>query len=220
MTDNAITVDYYSDLLCVWAWIAQRRLDELTQQFGAQIQLRYRYINIFGDTAAKMQKQWQDRGGFEGFGKHVQEAACDYEHIQVNPAIWTQTRPRTSANAHLILKAIELTHSAETASSFARQLREAFFLEARDISQQQTLTKLAAQAHLQTEDIQQALDDGAAIAALMSDYQQARELHLKGSPSYILDSGRQTLYGNVGYRVLSANVEELLKRPMDEASWC
>ena len=28
------------------------------------------------------------------------------------------------------------------------------------------------------------------------------------------------LFGNVGYRILSANIEELLKHPGAEASWC
>ena len=35
-----------------------------------------------------------------------------------------------------------------------------------------------------------------------------------------LDGGRQTLFGNVGYRVISANIEELLHQPSGEASWC
>ncbi|MEZ5483114.1 MAG: hypothetical protein R3E73_13460 [Porticoccaceae bacterium] len=33
-----------------------------------------------------------------------------------------------------------------------------------------------------------------------------------GSPSYVINGGRQTLYGNVGYRVLRANIDELLKQ--------
>jgi hypothetical protein len=35
-----------------------------------------------------------------------------------------------------------------------------------------------------------------------------------------MDGGRQILYGNVGYRVLHSNIEQLLKHPQDEASWC
>jgi predicted DsbA family dithiol-disulfide isomerase len=26
-----LVIDYYSDILCVWAWIAQRRIEELKQ---------------------------------------------------------------------------------------------------------------------------------------------------------------------------------------------
>ena len=52
----------------------------------------------------------------------------------------------------------------------------------------------------------------------MGNYQQAKTLGLKGSPSYIIDNGRQILYGNVGYRVLLANIEALLNKLKSEAS--
>ncbi len=218
--NEPVAIDYYSDILCVWAWIAQRRVDELTQQYGNKIRLRYRYINIFGDTSAKMDTQWSDRGSFEGFGKHVHDSVYDYEHVHINHNIWRETRPTTSANAHLWLKAVELAYSPEMSSRFARCLREAFFIEAIDISNQTQLASLASSNQLDIGLIEKQLHDGNAIAALMTDYHEAQILQLKGSPSYIMDNGRQTLYGNVGYRILSANVEELLKRPVDEASWC
>ena len=41
------------------------------------------------------------------------------------------------------------------------------------------------------------------------------------SPTFIMNEGRQKLFGNVGYRGLEANVGELLRSaPEDEASWC
>ena len=54
----------------------------------------------------------------------------------------------------------------------------------------------------------------------MSDYEDTKELRLKGSPSLVMNNGRQVLYGNVGYRILNANIRELLERPVSEASWC
>ena len=75
-------------------------------------------------------------------------------------------------------------------------------------------------ADIDCQRINKALHDGSAMAALMADYQQAKVLSLKGSPSYIIDNGRQVLYGNVGYRVLLANIEEHLKQPKEAASWC
>ena len=73
---------------------------------------------------------------------------------------------------------------------------------------------------LDRQRITEAISDGSAMASLMQNYQQARSLGLKGSPTYIIDNGRQILYGNVGYRVLLANIEEQLRQPADEASWC
>ena len=43
---------------------------------------------------------------------------------------------------------------------------------------------------------------------------------LEGSPSFILNEGRQKLFGNVGYRIIEDNAAELLEHQGDQASWC
>ena len=40
------------------------------------------------------------------------------------------------------------------------------------------------------------------------------------SPSLVLNEGRQHLNGNVGYRLIEANVHELLCNPDEEMNWC
>jgi hypothetical protein len=66
-----VKVEYYSDVLCVWAWIAQRRQDELRQHFGNQLELKIRYVNVFGNTKFQIGEKWASRGGFDGFGQPV-----------------------------------------------------------------------------------------------------------------------------------------------------
>lgn len=218
--DKKVTIEYYSDVLCVWAWIAQRRIDELNKTYGDRINWRYRYVDIFGDAKGKIVRQWFDRELFDGFSRHVLEAASAYETAPVNPNVWTQIQPTTSANAHLLLKAVELTCSEKASVSLALAIRSAFYVDALDISDQDRLLELADSEGNNADVIANCIRSGEAMAALMRDYQLAREWSLKGSPSYVLDGGRQILYGNVGYRVLAANVEELLRQPAGEASWC
>lgn len=215
-----LRVDYYSDILCVWAWIAQRRIDELNTQLGDQIALKYHYLDVFGDATNKIPTQWRDRDGFQGFAQHVQESAASYQDAPVNTDIWSKTRPTSSANPHLVLKAIELAYSSQHSTDLALKFRQAFFIEAIDISHLDTLLTITQTMGLDRQRITEAISDGSAMASLMQNYQQARSLGLKGSPTYIIDNGRQILYGNVGYRVLLANVEEQLRQPADEASWC
>ena len=98
--------------------------------------------------------------------------------------------------------------------------RQAFFCEARDISHRDVLLEIAEQAQLNLTPLQQALADGSAMAGLSDDLRSAGEQGVKGSPTWVLNEGRQVLYGNVGYRVMEANVTELLENPEDRASWC
>lgn len=217
---SPLIIDYYSDVLCVWAWIAQRRLDELNSQFGNRIDIHYHYLDVFGDAINKIPSQWQNKGGYQGFSAHVLASASSFEDAKVSPDIWSKVRPKSSANPHLVLKAIEQSYSKQTAIELALQFRKAFFIDAQDISRLDVLFNLITQAGLEREQINNKVIDGSAMAALMGDYQQAKTLTLKGSPTYIIDNGRQTLYGNIGFRVLSANIEALLEKPQDDASWC
>lgn len=99
-------------------------------------------------------------------------------------------------------------------------IRKAFFQDALDISQLSVLVEIAQSMSLPTDLIQAKLNDGSAIAALCADMDMREKNKLEGSPTYLLDNGRQKLYGNVGYRVLEANIQELLERPEGIASWC
>ena len=65
------------------------------------------------------------------------------------------------------------------------------------------------------------MDDGTAFAGLAGDYETADKMRIEGSPSFVLNEGRQKLYGNIGFRLIEANIKELLRAPhSEEASWC
>jgi len=60
-----------------------------------------------------------------------------------------------------------------------------------------------------------------AIVQLAADYDLSQKNGVEGNPAFIMNNGRQKLFGNVGYRLIEANVQELLRNaPKDEASWC
>lgn len=215
-----LVIDYYTDVLCVWAWIAQRRIEELQDEWGGKVDLRCHYMDVFGDTASKMAEQWQSRGGYEGFGQHVVDSAKPFDNAPVNEGIWRDVRPLTSGNSHLVLKAAQLAASAAVSADLALLLRRSFFVDAMDIGRIDVLLSLAAQSGLDVEKIQLYLENGQAMAALQRDYHMAQKMGLKGSPSWVMNGGRQVLFGNVGYRILSANVKEILAHPANDVSWC
>jgi hypothetical protein len=69
--------------------------------------------------------------------------------------------------------------------------------------------------------LQRSAKYGAAFARLAGDYQDADKIRIEGSPSFVLNERRQKLYGNVGFHLIEANIQELLLAPRtDEASWC
>jgi predicted DsbA family dithiol-disulfide isomerase len=228
-----VNLIYVTDVLCVWAYIAQIRLDELKQKYGDKVLVEQRFMSVFGDTVNRIGKGWQDRGGYEAFSDHVIEVSKDFPHIDINPEVWRSCRPQTSMTSHLFIKSVQLLAgrneistgvNPHTGQSIVEELiwrvRCAFFEDALSIDKLSVLMGLAEDMNLPVSKLEAAINDGSAMAALAADMELKEEKKLEGSPSFILNEGRQKLFGNVGYRIIEANVAELLENQGNQASWC
>lgn len=213
-----IAYDYFTDILCVWAWIAERRCGELEAEFGESLVMRPRYLDLFGDTESKIGIGWSQKGGYLAFAKHVQDVAARYPESHVNPRIWSEVRPSTSANAHLAIHAVEISAGRLAAIHYAKKLREAFFCDAADISRTAILEDRLGDIDVDTW--RYAIQSGEALMGLLKDIKLSHQMAIQGSPSWVMNEGRQILYGNVGYRVIRANFEELIHPSIHGASWC
>jgi hypothetical protein len=61
---------------------------------------------------------------------------------------------------------------------------------------------------------------GAVHAALAEDLEPARTQSVAASPTLLFNEGRQRLTSNVGYRIIEANILELLEGAPGQLSWC
>ena len=99
--------------------------------------------------------------------------------------------------------------------------RRGFFEQGLDVSHWEVQCDLAKPFGVDLDAVAARIHDGTAIALLTRDYQEAEKLRIEGSPTFVLNEGRQKLFGNVGFRIIEANIKELLKEPAgDQASWC
>lgn len=234
MTSPRIRIHYFTDVLCVWAYLAQVRLDELIKHHASDIEISYHFMPIFGCTEHRIEDGWKDKGGYAGFGEHTHQVCKAYPYLNLHQDVWKINAPKTSATSHLFIKAIQSLVGAGVISNeasaelqhrtlfeeFVWQVRLAFFQDAKDIGNMQVLKEIARTMQLPVAQIEHAMDDGTALAALFRDIELRDEFRVEGSPTYILNEGRQKLYGNVGYRIIEANLHEILKQPKVEASWC
>jgi hypothetical protein len=102
-----VEITYFSDILCIWAYASQARINAIKEEFVDRVRIEHRFCSIFGDTERKITSNWKDSGGYEGFNSHLRHVAKRFPHIEVHPEIWLKTRPATSASTHLFIKAIQ-----------------------------------------------------------------------------------------------------------------
>lgn len=223
---KTVPITYFSDVLCIWAYIAQLRVNAIHEKFDGQVTFDRKFCSVFGDTARKMATTWKDKGGYEGFNAHLRHVDEQFPEIAINPDIWLTARPASSMGPHLYLKAVQLAEAgggcdAGAADRATWAFRQAFFEQARDIGAWAVQCEVASSVGIDAKAVEALIHDGSAHAALSSDYKDADAAGIQGSPSFVLNDGRQTLFGNVGFRVIDANIQELLRAPTaDQASWC
>jgi len=222
---------HYSDVLCIWAYVGEQAVYCLDEDFGGCINIEPHYCSVFPDTQAKITTLWAERGGFEGYASHVQNVAAQFEGVKIHRDVWSKTRPRSSASPHLFLKAIDLlqVETEQNASPFAlrpsakaaKALRQAFFAEAQDIANWSVQKQICKDIDISFDAALNKIETGEAIAKLAADYEQARNQGIQGSPTFVLNEGRQKLFGNIGYSILSANIKELITGgPIESTSLC
>ncbi|TNE59697.1 MAG: disulfide bond formation protein DsbA [Alphaproteobacteria bacterium] len=223
MPEAPIRISYFSDILCIWAYVAERRLQEVRECFGEKVVIDCHYISVFGDTATKIEDGWKTRDGWQGYADHVARVAERFDHIRIGGGAWTKARPASSAAPHLTLKAVQIAHPErlKLAEHCALALREAFFCQGRNIGLIDVQMEILNEHNIDPQPVIAAMKDGRAFAALCRDNDLQKNFGIEGSPSFVLNEGRQKLYGNVGFKIIEANILELLREPASEqASWC
>lgn len=222
-----IRIFYFSDILCIWAYIAQIRIDELKTTFADNISIDYHFVPVFGNAREKLENRWRDRGGLQAYRDHVKGVVAKFDHITVHPDIWTQGVPASSTSCHLFLRAIQLLEikgfvpkTENCLENAIAAFREAFFTKLADISDRKVQFEIAQKLGLPINAIEEMIDRGEAYAELSKDFDLVKEHTVTVSPTLIFNQGRQRLNGNVGYRVIEANIRELLHNPAGEHSWC
>ena len=115
-SNSIVSIDFFTDLLCIWAYVSCVRVEELVGHYPERVAVRPRFVSVFGDTANKIGEGWADRGGWSGYAAHVQEVAAKFDHIELHPDVWTRDHPASSTPVHVYLHAARLA-AAEASGS-------------------------------------------------------------------------------------------------------
>lgn len=223
MTD--IQVTYSTDILCVWAYVSQVRIDEIHCNFAERVRVEHSYFPVFGNALEKIDTQWQEKGGRAAYGRHVQGIVERFGHLPLADDLWLRDAPTSSVPAHLHLCAAQLLEArdelpAGASAALSWALRCAFFGGRVDISRRANIAAVIEAQNLPVGLFDECIDSGSAFARLSEQTRHAFDNGIKVSPTLIFNQDRQRLSGNVGYRIIEANLRELIESPDPRQSWC
>lgn len=223
--EQRLSFSYWSDPLCVWAFVAQERLDRILAELGEQLEVNYRVVVVFGSLPWRFEHGPWSETGPTGRRQLTRDIAAQHGHPEVDGAFLVGDCPATSWSPAAAIKAVcELERLGEAAAGagarYQHALRRRLFVENQNVARRSVQLELCEAQDLSRAAVERRLDDGSALARVWEDQNEKDRLRLQGSPTYVFDSGRAMLYGNVAYGVLHATIDELLRGLRPEGSAC
>lgn len=211
-----IPFEYWSDPLCIWAFVAQDKLDTLLEEHGHRLDVAYRIVPVFGSVPHRFSRGSWAQAGPEGRAASTRRVAHERGHPEVSGQVWIDDPPASSWSSGAAAKAVFAMEQAEETASgagaaYLLALRRAFFCDDRNIARRDVQLQLAEALGIDRGPLTRRLDDGTAVAALWEDHLERESLRLQGSPTFVFDGGRAQLYGNFDHAILDATVASLEK---------
>lgn len=221
----AVTALYFTDPLCIWAFLADDKLDRLAQDFGGALVLEHRMIPVFGSVPWRLTRGPWAKEGIPGRCEATRRVAAEHGHPEVSGEVWRSATPSSSWSAAAAVKAVFSAAQsgecdADAGARYLRAMRRRFFVDEQNVCARSVQLALAEEQRVAPASVERRLDDGSALALVWEDAALKDELKLTGSPTWVFDGGRAQLYGNVAYGVLRATLEELARGAVPGCSSC
>ena len=210
-----IHFEYWSDPLCIWAFVSQGRLDRLLEAKRACLSPQYRVVVVFGSVPWRFRDGNWKKAGPQGRARTTREVAARFGFDEVDGSVWLTDPPASSWAAGAAIEAVRLAeHADETeagnCAAYQVALRRTMFVDNRNVARRTVQLEVAEGMGLPRESIERRLDDGTALAQLAEDQRRKDEQNIHGSPTYVFDEGRAVLYGNFAEGILHSAVDELV----------
>lgn len=212
--NKPIKVLYFTDPICSSCWGIEPQLRKLKLEYGDYLDIEYRMGGLLPD--------WSYNSG--GISKpsdvaHHWDEVSVYYQMPIDGDVWLEDPLPSSYPPSIAFKAAEL-QDKQKAITFLRKIREMVFLEKKNITKWEHISKAALLSGLDT--IQLKADyESKGQELFEKDLALARELGVRGFPTmfFIDESNNQVkVYGSKPYTVYKEAVLKL-KRDVNKTEY-
>ena len=223
ISEDALTIDVISDVVCPWCYIGRRRLGGALAQFAAEAPrvrplVSWHPFQLNPDLPrAGIDRQLylaNKFGGARSAAEIYARVLAAGKSVGIDFALDKIARQPNTLDAHRLISWAQAQGSAE---EVVERLFRAYFLEGRFVGDRDVLATVAGEAGLSAEAAHAHLasDEGAATIAEMD--RRVRELGVSGVPFFIF-GGKLAVSGAHEPRVLARAMAQALQQPDEPAS--
>ena len=226
MTSNEpMTVEIWSDVVCPWCYIGKRRLEAALAEVGGDVRVVWRSFQLDPsaprpgepghgqDVATHLGEKYGGgrEAGLQMSARVSAVAAQDGLELHLDRAVRGST-----ADAHRLIH-LAATLDPDGSQGLQDLLKErflrAYFTQGRDVSAAEVLRELAVEAGLPGQQVDDVLDSQAFARDVVADQAQAQAYGATGVPFTVVDSR----YGISGAQPVQVFVETLRRAAADRA---
>ncbi len=177
---------YVHDPMCSWCWAFRPQLDKLLQSLPDNIRL----VRLLGGLAPDSNEPMP-----EALRQHLQEIWQNITHAvpgtEFNFDFWKDCIPRRSTYPACRAVIAARNQGIEWDEKMTWAIQQAYYLEARNPSEDQTLTEIARTIGLDDGCFARDLGSRQTQSTLLDEITLSRNLGISGFPSLMLKQGNQ-----------------------------
>jgi len=184
---------YIGDPMCSWCWGFQPTFESIIEMLPPHIDVQYVMGGLAKDTGEPMPIDTQN------YIKKQWESVTDKSSAKFNWDFWETCEPRRSTYpaCRAVIAAGE--QDPEALGDMFQAIQQAYYLEARNPSNSDTLISLAEDINLDVERFTRDLKSPEINEKLYQDFEIRRSLHADKFPTVILDHNQEALWLTYGY---------------------
>jgi predicted DsbA family dithiol-disulfide isomerase len=213
MTDQALTIEVYSDVVCPWCYIGKRRMEQALETVKGRNQARviWRPFQLNPTMPqAGMDRRVYLEAKFGGPGelKTIQDRVAT---VGVSAGIdFAFSRIERTPNTFDAHRLIWFARQHGRQDEAVEELFHGYFTEGLNVGQAETLIALAVRAGLDGQKVGRLLQTGEGVEAVRQEEARGHQLGIRGVPYFVLN-GKTAVSGAQPVETFVSAIEQITR---------
>ncbi|WP_047050000.1 DsbA family protein [Vibrio mexicanus] len=202
MTKEKVTLYYVHDPMCAWCWGYKPVWAQIEAALSERVEIVYLVGGLAPDSDIPMPEAMQQQ--IASYWQKIH----DYLGTEFNFDFWIQNTPRRST--YPACRAVLAARKQGADKAMITAIQQAYYLQARNPSDKETLVELAEEIGLDKELFSQALSSPEVEANMQQEFQLARSIGGNSFPSLFVESAGGIVELPIDYQHAENTVSKVL----------